>query len=82
VALLSLSVSSAAGTMVGREAQRSEVAARLVGHEDDIAPTPTVTPVGAASRDVRLAAEAHAAVAASTTFDVDLRTIVEHGPKP
>ena len=50
VALVALAVAAAPGALVGREAQRGEVAARGVADEDDVAAAAAVAAVGPAAR--------------------------------
>ncbi len=52
-----------------------------LGHQDDAAAVAAVAAVGPAAGDVLLAAEAHAAVAATAGFDIDCHAIDEHGRK-
>ena len=49
-----------------------------LGDHDDAAAVAAVAAIGAAARDVLLAAEAHAAVAAAAGFDFDGDAIDEH----
>src|SRR5581483_3612754 len=55
-----------------------KVAELRVGDEHDVAPGPAVAPVGAALRDVLLAAEGERAVSPAPRLNVDRRTVVEH----
>ena len=51
----------------------------MVDLEDDVSPTPAVAAVGAALRNVLLAAETERSVAPSSRLHADLRPVVEHG---
>ncbi len=78
VALLALSVAAAPRPLMRREAQRGEIAPRLVADEHHVAAAPAVAAVGPAARHVRLAAKRDHAVAAGAGLDVDLGPVVEH----
>ncbi len=78
VALLALPVAAAPRPLMGREAQRGEVAPRFVADQDHVAAAAAVAAVGPAARHVRLAAERDHAVAAGAGLDVDLGPVVEH----
>ena len=78
VAQRALAVPAAPGAVVGAALEALQVAQRVVAHDTHVAAAPAVAAVGPAARDVRFAAEAHAAVAAGAGLDVDPRAIVEH----
>jgi hypothetical protein len=59
--------------------QRGEIPQRRVRDEDDVAAVAAVAAVGAALRDVLLAAERQAAVAAATGLQVKLCAVGERG---
>ena len=65
VAQRALAVAGALGLVVHAALEGLQVAQRVVADEHDVAAVPAVAAVGPAVRDVRLAAEAHAAVAAA-----------------
>src|SRR5205814_9876631 len=74
---------TAAGLAVPRpepapRAKRREVAQVGVGDQDDVAAGAAVAAVGAALRDVLLAAEVQAPVAAATRLHADAGAVVEH----
>ncbi len=76
VAQRSLSVAAALGLEVGAAAEPLQVADRVVADEHDVAAPAAVAAVGAALRDVRLAPEAEAAIAAPSGLNVDPRAVV------
>ena len=76
VAQRALPVAAAARLEMRAAAVEREVAQRFVADQDDVAAAAAVTAVGTALGDVRLAAEAEAAVAARTRLDVNSRSIV------
>ena len=59
-----------------------EVAHARIRDHDDVAAASAVAAVGPAARNVRLAAEADAAVAAAARLHVDCRPVIEHDPEP
>ena len=65
VAQRALAVAGALGLVVRAALEGLQVAQRVVADEHDVAAVAAVAAVGPAVRDVRLAAEAHAAVAAA-----------------
>jgi hypothetical protein len=55
-----------------------QVAQRVLAHEHHVSTVSAVAAVRAASRHVRFAPEARAAIAAGACLNVDSRLIVEH----
>ena len=81
VARLALAVAARRGPVVHGVAEPREVGHLVVGHQHDAAAAPAVAAVRPPARDLRLAAERQAAVAAVAPLHVDLRPIGEgHGP--
>src|SRR6476646_4443299 len=70
------------GAEVGRGAKPVEIAQVGPGHQGDVAAVPAVAAVGPALRDVLLAPEADAAVAAAAALDLDRGAVGEHGRRP
>src|SRR2546426_9418773 len=58
--------------------QRGQAIDACLGNHDDAAPIAAVAAVGTAARNIFLAAEAHATVAAAAGFDFDGDAIDEH----
>ncbi len=67
----------AAGAEAPPRAERRKVTSIRIGAQHDIAAPATVSPVGAASGNVLLAAEAHRAVAAAAGLDLDVGAVGE-----
>ena len=78
VAQRALAVAGALGLVVRAALEGLQVAQRVVADEHDVAAVAAVAAVGPAVRDVRLAAEAQAAVAAAAGLYEDARLVVEH----
>ena len=79
VALRAAAVLAALGPPVLAMRERGEAVDARLGDDDDAAAVAAVAAVGPAARDVLLAAEAHAAIAAAAGFDFDGDAIDEHG---
>ena len=71
-------MAAAAGAVVAAALEPLQVAQRSVAHDHHVAAATAVAAVGAAARDVRFAAEAHAAVTAGAGLHMDSRAIVKH----
>jgi hypothetical protein len=78
VTLRSLTVRAAARSEVAPVAKRGQVAEVAVSYDHDVSAAATITTVGAATRDVGLAAEADAAVSTGTGFHLHFYAVVEH----
>jgi hypothetical protein len=78
VTLGALSVCAARGAEVTPVAIRGEIAQGRVGDHHDVAPLSPVAAVGTAAGHMRLAAKAHATVAAGSRLDVDGGAVIKH----
>jgi hypothetical protein len=78
VALGALAVTSARGLEVRPALEGLQVAQRVVAEQHHGAAVPAVAAVGAAARDVGLAAEGQAAVPAGSRLNEDASLVVEH----
>ena len=79
VALLAAAMLAAFGAPLFAVGQDGQAIDAGLGNHDDAAAVAAVAAIGAAARDVLLATEAHAAVAAAAGFDFDGDAIDEHG---
>jgi hypothetical protein len=57
-------------------AQRTEIAPTGIANQHHVPPVPTVTAIRPSARHMRLAPEAHAAIAASPALNPDFRLVV------
>jgi hypothetical protein len=71
-------MTTAIGLVVRSALEGLQVAQRVVADQHDRPTASAVAAVGTASRNVRLAAERHAAVSAAPGLDQDARLVVEH----
>jgi hypothetical protein len=71
-----LAMSAAAGPELRAAPVPAQVAQRVIAHKHDVAPAATVSSIGPAARDVRLAPKAQTAVTAGPGLDMDTRTIL------
>jgi len=78
VLALASPVSAGAGPKVPRNPLAAQIATRGIADQDDVPPTTTVAAVGPPSGNVSLSTEAHTAVAARASFNVDAGAIGKH----
>ena len=81
VLLAPAAVATATGLDVLETPKAGEIAKARIDDDEHVASATAVPSVGASLRHVLLAPEAQAAVAASTRFGVDVRSIVKHGQR-